>query len=102
MDTMTVKVFKTAPDIFVPNAFTPNRESNPVFRPIPVGISKLKYFRIFNRWGQLVFSTTQSGKGWDGMVSGKVQNAGTYAWMVEGIDYTGKTVTKKGTMVLIR
>jgi len=102
MDTMTVKVFKTAPDIFVPNAFTPNRESNPVFRPIPVGISKLKYFRIFNRWGQLVFSTTQSGKGWDGMVSGKVQNAGTYAWMVEGIDYTGKTVTEKGTMVLIR
>jgi gliding motility-associated-like protein len=102
MDTVNIKVFKTAPDIFVPNAFTPDLESNPVFRPIPVGISTLRYFRIFNRWGQLVFSTSQSGKGWDGTVSGKLQNAGTYAWMVEGTDYTGKTITKKGTMVLIR
>jgi len=102
LDTINIKVFKTAPDIFVPNAFTPEREANPVFRPIPVGISTLRYFRIFNRWGQLVFSTNEPGKGWDGTLSGKLQNAGSYAWMVEGVDYTGKTVTKKGTMILIR
>jgi len=102
LDTINIKVFKTAPDIFVHNAFTPEREANPVFRPIPVGISTLRYFRIFNRWGQLVFSTNEPGKGWDGTLSGKLQNAGSYAWMVEGVDYTGKTVTKKGTMILIR
>ena len=90
LDTINVKVFKTAPDIFVPNAFTPDRETNPVFRPIPVGISALRYFRIFNRWGQMVFSTNEAGKGWNGMVSGKLQNSQTYAWMVEGVDYTGK------------
>ncbi len=102
MDTIKIKVYKTAPDIFVPNAFTPRSEGNPIFRPIPVGISTLHYFRVFNRWGQLVYSTNEPGRGWDGTISGKLQNAGTYAWMVEGIDYTGKTISKRGTMILIR
>ena len=102
MDTVNVKVFRTGPDIFVPNAFTPEREANTVFRPIPVGISRLMYFRVFNRWGQLVFSTSQAGYGWDGRVAGKLQDAGTYAWMVEGVDYLGKSIAKKGTMMLIR
>jgi PKD repeat protein len=101
-DTVKVKVFKTGPDIFVPNAFTPEREANTVFRPLPVGITRLLYFRVFNRWGQLMFSTTQPGYGWDGRLAGKLQDAGTYAWMVEGVDYTGKSISKKGTMMLIR
>ncbi len=101
-DTINVKVFKTQPDIFVPNAFNPAGTKNPVFRPVPVGISSLNYFRVYNRWGQMVFQTSQAGKGWDGNVDGKPQNAGTYVWMVSGVDYTGKTVTKRGTAVLIR
>jgi PKD repeat protein len=101
-DTINIKVFTTGPDIFVPNAFTPVGEANTVFRPIPVGISRLLYFRVFNRWGQLVFSTTQAGYGWDGRVAGKLQDAGSYVWMVEGVDYLGKSVKKNGTMVLIR
>ena len=48
---ITVKVFKTKPDIFVPNAFTPGTAINSIFRPIPVGISSLDYFRIYNRLG---------------------------------------------------
>ena len=97
-----VKIFKTGPDIFVPNAFTPGRSTNSVFRPIPVGISTLKYFRVYNRWGQLVYNTTRSGQGWDGSIDGKPQGPSTYVWMVQGIDYQGNTVTKKGVMVLIR
>ncbi len=50
----------------------------------------------------LVFSTSQLGRGWDGTVNGKPQDTGGYVWMVQGTDYTGKLVTKKGTMVLIR
>ncbi|HKP31316.1 MAG TPA: gliding motility-associated C-terminal domain-containing protein, partial [Chitinophagaceae bacterium] len=102
MDTINIKVFKTAPDIFVPNAFTPTKESNYLFRPIPVGISSIDFFRVYNRWGQLVFSTSQIGKGWNGTVGGNLQNAGTYVWIVRGTDFTGKIVAKKGTMVLIR
>ena len=102
LDTINIKVFKTAPDIFVPNAFTPGKNLNNIFRPIPVGISALSFFRIYNRTGQLVFSTTRIGNGWDGTVAGRPQDSGGYVWMVKGIDYTGKIVTKKGTMVLIR
>lgn len=101
MDTIHIKVFKTKPDIFVPNAFAPNGR-NTLLRPVPVGISKLEYFRVYNRWGQLVFHTTQPGKGWDGTISGKLQDGGVYVWMVQGKDYTGKIVAKKGTAVLIR
>jgi len=99
---ISVRVFKTLPDIFVPNAFTPGKGINNIFRPIPVGISSLNYFRVYNRWGQLVYETERTEQGWDGTVGGKPQDAGTFVWMVQGIDYTGRTITKKGTMVLIR
>ncbi|MEJ7766781.1 MAG: PKD domain-containing protein [Chitinophagaceae bacterium] len=101
-DTMQVKVFKTKPDIFVPNAFTPAKGVNNRFRPIPVGISSIDLFRVYNRWGQLLFSSNDAGKGWDGTFTGKQQDAGAYVWMVGGTDYTGKKVFKKGTIVLIR
>ena len=73
--TVSVKVFKTAPDIFVPNAFTPGGPTNEVFRPVPVGISSLQFFRVYNRWGQLVYSTTRIGDGWDGRVGGRLRTA---------------------------
>lgn len=98
-----VLVYKTLPDIFMPNAFTPNGDGrNDVFRPILVGITGLDYFRIFNRWGQEVFATTQNGKGWDGMVGGRLAAPGTFVYMVEGKDYTGKVHAKKGTFILVR
>ena len=101
-DTINIKVFKTKPDIFVPNAFTPLGPNNKIFRPIPVGISNFQFFRIYNRWGQLVYNTTEAGKGWDGTISGKMQDPATFVWIVQGVDFTGKTVFKKGTMILIR
>jgi gliding motility-associated-like protein len=97
-----VKVFKTGPDIFVPNAFTPGGPSNSLFRPIPVGISSLTFFHVYNRWGQLVYTTTRIGDGWDGRVNGQLQESGTYVWMVEGTTYTGRKVGRKGTMILVR
>lgn len=101
-DTMNVKVFRTKPDFFVPNAFTPDKATNNRFRPIPVGIATIELFRIYNRWGQLLFSSNDSTRAWDGSFGGKDQEPGTYVWMVKGKDYTGKEVLKKGTMVLIR
>jgi CHU_C Type IX secretion signal domain len=101
IDTINIKVFKTAPDIFVPNAFTPGKNQNNLFRPIPVGISRIDYFRVYNRLGNLVFSSND-GRGWDGTLAGKMQDADTYVWLVQGRDFTGKTITKKGTMILIR
>lgn len=102
-DTINIRIFKTAPDIFVPTAFTPDANNlNDEFVPIAVGISKLDYFRVFNRWGNEIFATTTLQKGWNGTYKGVLQEAGTYVWMVRGTDYLGKTVIKKGTVNLIR
>ena len=101
MDTINIKVFQTAPDIFVPNAFTPDGNVNTLFRPIPVGIARIDYFRIYDRWGLMVFSSND-GSGWNGQYAGKPQASGTFVWVVQGRDYTGKKIAKKGTMVLIR
>ncbi len=101
-DSIHVKYY-TGPDIYVPNAFTPNDDGiNDVLRPIAVGISKLNYFRVFNRNGQLVFQTSQAGQGWDGRINGDPADMNTYVWEVKGVDYTGKTIFRKGTAVLIR
>lgn len=101
LDTINIKVFKTGPDIFVPNAFVPGGR-NRILRPIPVGIATFQYFRIYNRWGQLVFETRHAIAGWDGSISGRQQPSGTYAWVASGIDFNGKLVLRKGTSVLIR
>lgn len=100
---VTVKVFKTNPYVFVPTAFTPNGDGlNEDVRPIAVGISRINYFSVYNRWGQLVFTTTINGKGWDGRINGVLQNSGVFVWMVNAIDYTGKPLFLKGTVALIR
>lgn len=102
-DTINITVFKTNPDIFVPNAFTPGKRTNFLFRPAATpGISRLDFFQVYNRWGQLVFSTNDIRGGWDGTIGGKPQDSGGYVWVVQGTDFTGKRVFKKGTMVLIR
>jgi gliding motility-associated-like protein len=100
---VTVKVFKTNPYIFVPSAFTPNGDGkNDVIRPIAVGVQEIKYFRIYNRWGQMIFSTTTNMKGWDGRIGGTPQGSNVFVWMVSAIDYTGKPIFLKGTFTLLR
>lgn len=98
-----MKVFKTRPSIFVPSAFSPNGDrNNDVFRFIAAGMQNVEYFNVYNRWGQLVYSTTSGANGWDGMVGGKAQAAGIYVWMVKAMDYTGAVYTQKGTVTLVR
>jgi len=101
--TVLVKIFRTNPRVFVPSAFSPNGDGkNEIVAPVAVGLTKLDYFRIYNRWGQLVFETTINGKGWDGRIAGQPQGTSTYVWIVKGTDFTGKSVFEKGTVTLIR
>lgn len=100
---VTVRVFKTNPKVFVPTAFTPNGDGrNDYIRPITAGISHFEYFRIYNRWGQLVYSSTDTERGWDGRIGGKEQATGTFVWLVKAVDFTGKSFFDKGTLTLIR
>lgn len=101
--TLLVKIFKVNPTIFVPSAFTPNGDGlNDLVKPIAVGIERIEYFRIYNRWGQLVFTTTVNGDGWDGRINGKEQGTNTFVWLVKAIDYLGNPVFQKGTVTLIK
>jgi gliding motility-associated-like protein len=91
------------PTFYLPNSFTPNGDGlNDIFRPIPVGISSTEYFRIFNRYGELVFQTSQWMTGWDGTFKGKPMSTGAYVWVIKGRDRKGIIVEQKGTVVLIR
>jgi len=66
-------------------------------------MKSLDKFRVYNRWGQLMFSTTQTnGHGWDGSFKGAAQATGTYVWEAEGVTYLGKKIKRKGTVILIR
>lgn len=102
-DTINVRVFTTPPSFFVPNAFTPNNDSrNDIIRPITAGLAQLYFFNIYNRWGQLVFSTNQSKVGWDGTLKGREQPMGVYVWVAKAITYEGNIIEGKGTITLIR
>ena len=110
----TVKAFK-GPEIYVPNAFTPDKDGkNDYLRPFPVGIKSITYFKVFNRWGQVVYSWNGASNGpvvfdmmsstigWDGSVSGRPTGTGTFVWVAEGVTKDGKKITRKGTTTLIR
>ncbi|MEO5649094.1 MAG: PKD domain-containing protein [Ginsengibacter sp.] len=102
-DTINIIVYKVQPGLYVPNAFTPDGDGiNDVFRPIPIGMRSLKYFRVYNRAGQLIFSSNVQNQGWDGTYKGSLQDPAVYVWIVEGIDYLGNTIFRKGSVTLIR
>ena len=101
-DTIFVKAYE-GPTYYLPNAFTPNGDGlNDVFFPTPVGISSTEYFRVFDRFGSLMFQTREWMKGWDGTLKGKPASSGTYVWMIKGIDKNGSVVEMKGTVILLR
>ncbi len=102
-DSVKIKVFLLPPSFYVPTAFSPNGDgNNDVLKPIALGMKSLKYFKVFNRLGNLVFETTELNKGWDGIYKGNPQDPGTFVWMAQGETYQGEFITRKGTAVLIR
>ncbi|RYZ49717.1 MAG: gliding motility-associated C-terminal domain-containing protein [Sphingobacteriales bacterium] len=102
-DSISITLYDIPYGMHVPTAFTPNGDgNNDIARPILLGMKSLSYFNIFNRFGQLVFSTTEQGKGWDGIYKGKPQDPATFVWMAEGVSFKGEKITRKGYVVLIR
>lgn len=102
VDTVLVEVFDRS-GIYVPGAFSPDGNGkNDRLWPIPVHIKNLVSFRVWNRWGELIYQTSTIGEGWDGSFKGKKQPQGVYVWTWEAIDIDGQTITGKGTTVLIR
>ncbi len=102
VDTQLVKVFIET-KFYVPSAFTPNNDGlNDYLKPIQAGIKEFRYFRIYHRWGQLLFDLNTNPRGWDGTIKGLPQPTQVVVWMAEGVGYNGNVYRQKGTCVLIR
>jgi gliding motility-associated-like protein len=90
-------------NIYVPRVFTPNGDgTNDILKPILVGITSFHYFSVYNRWGNLLFTTENAANGWDGTFKGVPQPVETYLWIAEGVNNQGKTIVQKGMVSLVR
>ena len=101
-DTIYIGLKDCLKGFYIPSAFTPNNDGkNDVFRPMIFGVIKHFSFRIYNRWGQVVFQTNNSQAGWNGKLAGNPVASGVYIWnctyQLAGEDLK----TEKGTVVLI-
>ncbi len=89
--------------VSIPNAFTPRKNHNNVFRVAQNRFLKEFQLKIYNRWGQQIFASRDSSKGWDGTFSGSLQPAGTYVYTINYTDpLSGELVVRKGTVILIQ
>lgn len=90
------------PKIVVPTAFTPQKETNNRLYPFLVSIQKLISFKVYNKWGILVYqSDTLANGGWDGQFRSQMQPLETFSWFAEGIDTLGDKFQSKGKTILI-
>lgn len=93
---------KQSPRIYVPNAFLPNGKNN-IFKPVFLNEQAESYsMKVLNRWGEIVFETTNLSDGWDGYVRGKLSDQGTYAYIIQMKTTQGYQIERKGTVTLIR
>ncbi|MBU6261747.1 MAG: PKD domain-containing protein, partial [Bacteroidetes bacterium] len=101
-DAQEVWVFDKS-EVYVPTAFSPNGDgANDVLLPFYINIAKLNYFRIYDRWGKLVFETNNLTESWNGLVNGKQAPLESYAWTVACVDADGKLLLRKGMVTMIR
>jgi adhesin/invasin len=93
----------TEPEVYMPKVFTPNGDGhNDVLKPYLAGLDQMNLFNVYNRWGNLIFSSKNANEGWDGTYRGQPQPNETYVWIIEGINKKGEKVVKKGTVTLVR
>lgn len=94
---------KYVPNFFIPSAFSPNGDGvNDVFRIQNLQFAKVLTFQIYNRLGQMVFSTKNNINGWDGTFNGKPAPADTYFYLIKIVLPDGQHQTFKGDVTLIR
>jgi gliding motility-associated-like protein len=89
---------------YAPSAFSPDKDGkNDVFKVFASGIELTNFkLMIYDRWGELIFQSSDIEKGWDGKIDGKVCQMGTYAWIAVFRDYMSNQKTQSGKVTLIR
>lgn len=107
-DDITLFVVCVEGNLFMPNTFSPNSDgTNDVFYPRGKGIHGIKMFRVFNRWGEVVFEqgniqANDSSKGWNGTYKGKMASQDVYVYTIDIVCENNQVYSFKGNIALIR
>lgn len=107
-DTVCIATFCKSAQVFIPNAFTPRGLAvNSRFMVRASGIASIKSFRVFNRWGKIVFErnnfpANDAAFGWDGFINGKIADMGVYVYTVEVVCENGTPYSYKGNVTLLQ
>ncbi|NML40445.1 T9SS type B sorting domain-containing protein [Chitinophaga sp. G-6-1-13] len=100
--TSWVTVTECSPELFLPNAFSPNGDGkNDIFRILNYHGQQLMEFSIYNRWGECIFQTTDPKRGWNGTFHGQLQPVGSYVYQVRYRNMLGQEMQLKGTVALL-
>jgi len=90
------------PEIGMPNAYNPSNPEARLFKPVVRGGWDLKSFRIYNRWGTLIYESSDIKSGWDGTFNSTAQPFGVYVWIIEAVNANGETYQQTGNVTMIR
>jgi len=107
-DTISLKLICEQGRVYIPNGFSPDGDGkNDVFYIKGTGIRIIKYLRIFNRWGEIIFERANfniddRSSGWDGNFKGHPAEPGTYVYIAELVCDSGETFPMKGSLILVR
>ena len=107
-DEITVSVICNNANVYIPNTFSPNNDGvNDVFYPRGTGLYNINSFKVFNRWGQMVFSkghisANDPQYGWDGTLNGVLLPADVYVYTMEVVCSNNITLPVRGNITLIR
>ncbi|MBK6522253.1 MAG: gliding motility-associated C-terminal domain-containing protein [Sphingobacteriaceae bacterium] len=107
---ITVKSTIQFPNAFTPNTggpngggYDPNNPNNTVFFPFTSGVKEDGYdLKVFNRYGELIFQTTDLKVGWDGYFNGKLCQQDAYVWKANITFFDGTVFNKVGSVTLLR
>jgi gliding motility-associated-like protein len=101
-DTATKIINVKEEQLFFPNAFTPNGDGvNDIFRPGGMGIRTYR-MEIYDRWGKLIFQTTDMNHGWDGTLGGQPLPSDTYIYQCDARGHSGQLYTYTGNITILR
>lgn len=102
-DSVTIFVICNNTVVFIPNAFTPNNDGkNDIFRIRSNGLESLKFFRVYDRWGALIFETSDLNEGWDGTFKNGLVRPDVFIYHIEAVCTTGDVVSLHGNVTVIR
>ncbi|HWK06031.1 MAG TPA: gliding motility-associated C-terminal domain-containing protein [Puia sp.] len=102
-DTLRIIVDDCRNLLYFPNAFTPNGDGrNEIFKPHADGDLIQYELSVYNRWGDLIFSSQDISRGWDGLFNGHLQPPGTFVWTCRYRFRGDRVRTEKGVLLLLR